>query len=175
MVTCIICGKEFTDFISNKRKYCSRDCYDKSPTRGARPKNRIIKKCDYCGKEFERAAGNFKNYVKHHFCCHECSSMWWSKFGLHGNEHPHWTGGYSPKEYRTNWRQIKKEIKTRANGICEKCGGIHKKMDVHHRIPIRTKLPIEIINHPDNLQYLCRPCHIHADLLLRSIDKKEIA
>lgn len=170
---CLVCGNIFTDFISNKRKYCSRACYDKSPTRGSRPKNRIKKTCDYCGKEFERAAGNFKKNGAHHFCCHKCSATWWSEFGLHGVNHPHWTGGYSPEAYRANWEHTKKIVRERAGGKCELCGNVHGTMDVHHLIPIRTRQSIEIINHPDNLQYLCRPCHIRADLRLRLIDKAE--
>ena len=168
--TCIICGKEFVDFISNKRKYCSRNCYDRSPKRGTRPRNRIIKKCSYCSKEFERPASNFKTYVKHHFCSHQCSSDWWAVNGLHGEEHPNWMGGYSPIAYRTEWEKIKKIIKIRAKNKCEICGGTHKCMDVHHLIPIRTGIDIKIINHLDNLQYLCRPCHIEADRKLRGKD-----
>jgi len=125
---------------------------------------------DYCGKEFERPAGNFKSYVKHHFCSKQCSYDWWAVNGLHGEDHPHWMGGYSPVAYRYEWEKIKKLIKTRANNKCEICGGTHKCMDVHHLIPIRTGVDIKIINHLNNLQYLCRPCHVVADRKLRGID-----
>ena len=170
IIKCAVCDTEFSSYKGDHRKYCSRKCYDKSPTRGSRPQNRIIKTCAYCGKKFERAVGNFKKYVTHHFCCHKCSAIWWSEFGLHGEDHPNWMGGYSPEAYRTNWEFIKKQIKERAHDKCEICGHTHKRMDVHHLIPIRTRLPIEIINHLDNLQYLCRHCHIEADRKLRGKD-----
>jgi 5-methylcytosine-specific restriction endonuclease McrA len=76
-------------------------------------------------------------------------------------------GGYSQEAYRDNWSKIKKEIKQRANGVCENCGGTHKLMDVHHKKPIRLDKNIKTANHFDNLQYLCRPCHIEADRDLR--------
>jgi len=79
-------------------------------------------------------------------------------------------GGYSQKEYRDGWTKIKKEIRNKANNKCEICGGTHKCMDVHHLIPIRTGVDIKIINHLNNLQYLCRPCHVVADRKLRGID-----
>lgn len=164
---CPICNNNFESFLSDNRKYCSSKCYHKSPTKGLRPKNRIKKNCSYCGKEFERAAGNFKKYVKNHFCCHSCSAKWWEEYGLHGKDHPHWVGGYSQKEYRTNWNRIKKDIKQRANAVCEMCRGVHRKMDVHHTIPIRLNIDIKITNHLDNLLYLCRPCHIREDMRLR--------
>lgn len=164
---CIICDSAFKSFKSDKRKFCSRTCYHKSPESLVRKKNRIIKNCAYCNTEFERAAGNFKSYVINHFCCHECSSKWWSENGLHGRDHPNWMGGYTQKAYNDNWTAIKKAIKERANGVCEICSKTHKCMDVHHLIPVRLGVDISIINHFDNLQYLCRPCHVEADKDLR--------
>ena len=167
IIKCSICGKEFKCYICEKnRKYCSPQCYQKSPTRGKRPENKRTEKCEYCGKAFTRPAANFRAKA-HNFCSHSCSALWWADYGLHGEEHPHWMGGYSQKEYRDGWTRIKKEIKNRAGGKCEKCGGVHKCMDVHHIKPVRLKLDINIANHVDNLQYLCRPCHIVADRILR--------
>lgn len=164
---CVSCGISFNAFKSDKRVYCSAKCYHSSPTKGARPRNRVTKLCAYCGNSFERPAGNFKKHVKNHFCSHKCSSVWWSVFGPHGELNKSWLGGYTPKEYRDGWGMAKKAVKERAKDHCEECGGKHKLMDVHHKIPIRLKQPIEITNHPDNLQLLCRPCHMKADRLLR--------
>ena len=164
--TCMVCGEPFTDFLSSNRKYCSQSCYHKSPTRGTRPQNRRTEKCEWCGKEFTRPVANFRA-KNHNFCSRLCSAKWWAEYGLHGEDNPNWQGGYSPKTYAEGWTKIKKDIKERAGGKCENCGGIHRLMDVHHIIPVRIQKEIKKANHPDNLQYLCRPCHIEADRYLR--------
>lgn len=164
---CKTCTKQFEDFISNKRKYCSYTCYHRSLIGKPGKTNRLKKHCTFCGKEFERAAGNFSKRVKNYFCSHPCSAKWWEEFGLHGEDNPNWQGGYSNKTYRNGWNKIKKVIKQRAGGKCEACGGVHKLMDVHHKIPVRLGVDFKIINQFENLQYLCRPCHYVADVNLR--------
>jgi 5-methylcytosine-specific restriction endonuclease McrA len=167
MIKCDICGKEFKHFLcETNRKYCSQTCYQKSPTRGKRPQNRRTEVCEWCSKEFTRPVANFKA-KSHNFCSHSCSANWWAEYGLHGKDNPNWMGGYSQKVYQDGWSRIKKEIRIRANNVCEICGKKHKLMDVHHLIPIRIESDIKIANHFDNLQYLCRPCHIEADRFLR--------
>lgn len=163
---CLVCGKELVDFKSNGRKYCSMNCYHKSPTRGTRPRNRRKEKCEWCQKEFERPVANFKAKA-HNFCSHSCSATWWAEYSPHGKDNPSWRGGYTQKAYSDGWARIKKEVRLKAGFICEICGKTHKLMDVHHKMPVRLKNPIEITNHLANLQYLCRPCHVKADLLLR--------
>lgn len=166
IVTCPVCGKEFQTFISDNGKYCSRSCYHKSPMRGTRPRNRRKEVCLYCGNEFERPVANFKKGMRP-FCSTFCSGKWRTENGLRGKNHPLWNGGYSQIEYRYGWESTKRKVKKRAGGRCEKCGGIHKFMDVHHTIPIRLHVDIREVNHLINLQYLCRPCHMKADLALR--------
>ncbi len=164
---CIVCGCEFFDYPSNKRKYCSRKCYDKSTTRGTRPRNRHRVKCTFCGEYFERVNSNFRSHCKNHFCSQGCFGKWWAENCLRGEDNPNWQGGYCPEEYSAGWNALKKTVRDRANGVCEVCGKTHKLMDVHHLIPVRLKNDITVTNHIDNLQYLCRPCHIDADKILR--------
>ena len=166
VVKCLICGKESIDFKSNARKYCSMKCYHKSPTRGTRPRNRRKEICRWCQKEFERPAANFKAKKKH-FCSHGCSADWWAQYSPHGKDHPNWNGGYTHKAYSDGWTRIKKIVRNRAKGVCEKCGGVHKLMDVHHLIPVRLNKDVKTINLLKNLLYLCRPCNVRADRLLR--------
>ena len=45
---CPQCGKEFECMKSNERKYCSRECFNKSKETG------MDIKCDNCGKFFHR-------------------------------------------------------------------------------------------------------------------------
>lgn len=166
-VNCVICNTQFEDFKSNKRKYCSYECYHKSLKGKPGKKNRIKKTCTYCGKEFERPAGNFGKKIKNYFCCHKCSSDWYSIHGVRGEEHPSWRGGYSNPAYRGEWEKIKTKVRIRAKGKCEKCGNTHNLMDVHHCIPVRLKVDSKITNCLENLLYLCRPCHIEEERSLR--------
>lgn len=51
-------------------------------------------------------------------------------------------------------------VRRRANGACEDCGLAES--GTHHHIHHKTysTSPSEF-NHPDNLQYLCKVCHLH--------------
>lgn len=61
---CPICNKTFYTYHSNQI-YCSKEC------RGKSIQNRIICKCETCGKEFDRIESEvLKN--KHHYCSKEC-------------------------------------------------------------------------------------------------------
>jgi hypothetical protein len=164
--TCPVCGKSFSDFIANKRKYCSMKCYHKSPTRGTRPRNRRKETCDFCGKVFERPAANFKD-TKHFFCSQPCFGGWLEKYGPHGADHQAWMGGYTQPKHTIGWHRAKKSALKRADMKCEKCGISGVLLDVHHLNPIRLCTDIKLINHNSNLQVLCRPCHMEADRILR--------
>lgn len=164
--TCLKCGSEFKSFISDNKKYCSSVCYWGSGTIKGYKSNRIETCCAECGVVFNKPASSIIR-SKNAFCSRSCSGKWWSKNRLIGDMNPNWAGGYTPEAYKKNWTAIKKVIRHRANGKCEHCGGVHKLMDVHHKIPVRLKMPIEITNHLDNLLFLCRPCHIVADRNLR--------
>lgn len=62
-IVCARCGKEFKAR-STKRKFCSFPCSVKA-SRGV-----PTHICDYCGKSFERRAGETR--TKHFFCTHQC-------------------------------------------------------------------------------------------------------
>lgn len=99
--TCEFCGKEFkiTNCLADIQKYCSRTCYENARVkilekicpicgkkfstyhknqifcskqcRGKSIQNRIICKCENCGKEFERIESEvIKN--NHHYCSNQC-------------------------------------------------------------------------------------------------------
>ncbi len=165
--TCPTCNHIFKSFISDKRKYCSTQCYHKSSTRGIRPRNRIIKECTYCGVNIERPASNFKKGLNP-FCNLDCFGKYNTESKrFSGENNYNWNGGYTQEAYKSGWYRLKKDVKERANGVCEICGGTHKLMDIHHKIPVCSNEDISVINNINNLQYLCRPCHIIADKILR--------
>ena len=72
---CEYCGISFNKPPSDKSRFCSRHCYDKS--------RECIKKCLNCGKEFKsyRVRGR-------KFCSSKCASNYNA-----GDKHYHWKGG----------------------------------------------------------------------------------
>lgn len=69
---------------------------------------------------------------------------------------------FAKKFYKSKaWKQIRELVFNEANGICEKCGEIGE--EVHHIIWLT---PININDYDialgrDNLQLLCKNCHIN--------------
>lgn len=70
-----------------------------------------------------------------------------------------------PEVYQTKeWRQTRKAVIVRANGLCERCkpkGKIVKGKEVHHKIYLTedNKTDYNIAFGLDNLEYLCADCH----------------
>lgn len=64
----------------------------------------------------------------------------------------------------TEWRKVRLFVIARANGLCEECkkrGKIEKGKEVDHieELTDENKHLWEIAYNPENLQYLCAPCH----------------
>jgi len=57
----------------------------------------------------------------------------------------------------TQWRKVRKQILKRDGGICNRCGGVSKRMIVDHIIPLEIDYSLRL--RYDNLQTLCNPCH----------------
>lgn len=72
IVKCICeCGKEFTAYKCNKRKYCSLECANKSI--GNKKKEKRVKLvCEYCGKEYDVIQSRVK---KSKYCSRECRDI----------------------------------------------------------------------------------------------------
>lgn len=82
-------------------------------------------------------------------------------FGKNGDSNPNYKGGITPKrqyEYsHLEWKSIAKSVKKRANGFCERCGIQHKRLHIHHIIPIKDGG--DIVCSPSLLIVLCPKCH----------------
>lgn len=80
--------------------------------------------------------------------------MAWSKESRHS------------RGYGREWEQVRKVVIARAKGLCEKCereGRVSPGRDVDHVVSKdkakRLGWSQKKMDHPDNLQYLCLPCH----------------
>lgn len=73
---CSICGKEFEALVSQHRKYCSKECHNKSKQTG----HDII--CDNCGTVFHRRQYHIDRQIKkeqNNFCCLQCQKEYLHK------------------------------------------------------------------------------------------------
>lgn len=68
--------------------------------------------------------------------------------------------------YGAAWEKVRKQVIARAKGLCEKCereGRVCQGRDVDHVVSkakaTRLGWSRAKTDHPDNLQYLCEPCH----------------
>lgn len=69
--------------------------------------------------------------------------------------------------YGAEWEKVRAKVIERAKGLCEECqrkGRVTRGKDVDH---IVSRAQAEVLRwteakteHPNNLQYLCRPCHL---------------
>ncbi len=55
------------------------------------------------------------------------------------------------------WQKKRLEVLSEANFRCQKCGGIRRRLDVHHKQYRSGALPWEYENH--EFEVLCRICH----------------
>lgn len=101
--------------------------------------------------------------------------------GRSGSLHPKWKGGLSPERqevYGSNeWKSVARKVKVRDKQTCQKCGlkkgednakGIA--FDIHHIVSFAC---VELRCEPENLIYLCEPCHywVHSS---RNVGKEYI-
>lgn len=69
--------------------------------------------------------------------------------------------------YGTEWTKIRKVVIERAKGMCEMCaaeGRVAMGKDVDHKVPKakakRLGWSDAKMDHPSNLWYICKPCHL---------------
>lgn len=157
---CLYCQKIFIVRHCSGKKYCSRECSYKDLERFQHRQSRRSAICEFCQKEFTRPKSFFK-VAKGRFCNHSCSAKWWSIFGLHGKDHPRWNGGgYPAVFYRDGWKPIKRMLLEKAQGRCQKCNQVSRKLDIHHLKPIRHCSSLKEANRLSNLKVVCRKCHL---------------
>lgn len=147
--------KEFPDGTSQSCK----KCMDK--------KKKVS--CSWCGKVLTRhkyRAEESENF----FCNDKCLGSWRSE-NVVGENHPRYDEKCTDK-YGENWSSIREGAIQRDNKECQDCGISREKhlseknidLDVHHIKPrkefIENNMSIEDANEMDNLETLCRSCHM---------------
>jgi len=125
--------------------------------------------CSWCGEELVRH--NYRvSQSENFFCDHTCFGKWRSK-NIVGEKHPNYKEGYT-FEYGDKWSQIREDVIERDDEKCKNCGVSRERylsennidLDVHHKTPrkafIEENKGIEKANEMNNLETLCRSCHM---------------
>ena len=121
-------------------------------------KNRIIKICLECKKEFETIPCKKET---HKYCSSKCRCLAMGKL-IGGKLHYNWQGGISFEPYGLEFnKKLKEQIRKRDGYICQECKfpqrRLKRKLDIHH-IDYNKKN-----NNPENLISLCSSCHIQTN------------
>lgn len=162
---------------AERRVYCSRACRTKHLRPG--PVH-----CVNCGAWFSALKWNGQRRfvvvsgVK--TCSRACDLAWRSnnedrkrKIGraFAGDRHPNWKGGRTLLDRRAyrgaGWSRIAEAARVRAGRCCERCGRSEaengERLSVHHVVPFHNFRSSREANRPENLQALCRSCHMIAE------------
>lgn len=142
---CLVCGKELT---GNRTSYCSKECSKQRNNIYYRTVG-IVKKCNYCGKEF---IGRYDRK----YCSNKCAN----NFKKEKNIKLFLEGKYFNNGNIKIPDVIREFLYKKNNYKCEVCGyeGYNLKtgktiLQIHH-IDGNSKN-----NSPDNLQVICPNCH----------------
>ncbi len=185
---CLTCSRRFvgrtSDIKRGYSKYCSKDCYDdwqrKNTPKGINNPlwKRIKRSCLKCLRSIWVKPARIED-GRGKYCSKECyySDLKQRMIGrkmstkarskISGKNHYNWKGGRSlinRKRFKNaEWDAIKKQVYSRDNRTCQKCGKNCLWMDIscHHIKPWRESKD----NSLENLVTLCRSCHARADLL----------
>lgn len=172
---CDYCGKDYVKpgNVGNCRsRFCSAEC------RSLGLKAKPIR-CVCCGAlvsivKFVPATGKFISSKSGKVCSRQCLIAWIKtnpvrklkiSLAFRGEKHPNWRGGPLVIQHQSAWARLASSIRDRDGHKCKKCGkpesgNGRKALEVHHIVPRRECLSVEIANHPDNLISLCTSCHM---------------
>lgn len=170
---CDHCGKPYIAPNTGKSRirFCSAEC------RFIGLKAEPIT-CIQCGVwvtpvRLNKATGRFVSQCNRKVCSDECKRERFRtnperkakiSAAFKGEKHPNWQGGRPPQLHRSTWDRIADAIRDRDGHKCQRCGKGEaengRTMDVHHIVPRRECLSLDIANHPDNLTTLCQACHM---------------
>jgi len=142
---CPVCGKEFESFPMRVKKseilYCGRECYAIDQSRRfsgkdhPRYKEKIIRKCQNCGKEFEEYEYRIKDN-RGIYCSKRCQNIAFGE-SVKGDKNPLWRGGVSFEPYCPKFNnEFRSRVRTYFEYKCLLCGKSQKengkKLCVHH-------------------------------------------
>lgn len=138
--------------------------------------------CEMCGRSYK--ISRFHLRAGRRFCGDVCRMKWFrahSRTTQRGEKNPYWRGGHEPDYYGPTWREARRQAWERTAESCEACGATRQQLGyrppVHHKIPFRlfgVKRHAEA-NRQDNLQVLCKSCHMKAEWALGTANRKGAA
>ncbi|RPH74554.1 HNH endonuclease [bacterium] len=144
---CAYCGDPFVVNPSSSNICCSWECrVARSNSEDWPTRNRILRQCVQCGKEFWKCPSAIKRWNGGgKFCCRKCK-IDSQKLDVTSPASFYATGP---------WLQARKRIVARDNHTCQKCGFNGKRLHVHH-VEFKRNGGTET---DDNLVTLCPHCH----------------
>lgn len=165
---CVVCGELFPIPTDQARKQtCSRPCTSQlySITKGGLAKAT----CDACGGEYHVKRWYLRNGRR--FCGELCRRQWLATQGKTGAANPYWRGGRSGY-YGPTWQAARRGAWARDGYRCTVCNRhadeLGERPIVHHIVPFKhfgLDRHAEA-NQQDNLQSLCRSCHMRMEWAL---------
>ncbi len=150
---CLHCGKDFFVIgayknVSNRGKFCSRDCYLKEKN-----KNASRHACIVCGKKFIMS----EKRSSKRFCSLSCMAEYLKTKWNRAKEACLFRDNYTCQICGIKKGQIR--------------NGKRVKVEVHHLDGTGSNIPAkEMNNNLDNLITVCHQCHIKEELKLKGID-----
>lgn len=163
-INCNECGQPFNVVPARKEtaKFCSYKCAGKwrskhfngSGNPNYKPGAERVKKCENCGNKFRQGDKNLAVFSQRKFCSVKCQFE--GQYRPSGEDHPNWQGGSSRKR-RSKHAAWARNVISRDNATCQKCGATEVELHAHH---VKS-----YAQHPE-LQYdmtngitLCFRCH----------------
>ena len=126
-----------------------------------RQEEEIRVRCKGCSKAVFLPRWYTEKGVRVHFCSQTCREDWEKAaqddgiFHLELNGRPEHRGG--------NWTHQAALARERDGFTCQICGvteeELDRKLDVHHKMPVRTFVTATDANHLSNLVSVCPSCH----------------
>lgn len=167
---CLLCKKEFYQFPSENKNFCSNNCANKgnakknslskmgkkNPMYGKRAWNYGLKLNEERKKKHSLIMKElYRNGRKIGFQKENKTSSQFKNghIGMIGEKNPAWQGGKSFEEYGQEWNDtLKENIRKRYKYKCQICGQFSR---IVHHIDYNKKN-----NNPNNLITLCLNCHL---------------
>lgn len=160
---CMLCGKEFEYYPSNKEGVYCTSCVSEADGILPQKKSTSAKlkvECRNCGSKIERYPYEVDDVSYGSFCDLECYGEWLSN-NVTADRHHQWEGG--KLQYGSGWWQTRQAALERDDYQCQHCGAssdeIGRNPDVHHIVPVRNFEHPESAHTLDNVISLCRSCH----------------
>jgi 5-methylcytosine-specific restriction endonuclease McrA len=148
------------DWSQERGPFCGFECYGRwqrehatgSANPNYQPKTHFHLPCSWCGQTVHRTRNEMRHSKGMVFCDRRCFETF---------ARTRWTGRRSPtgQGYGKSWRRTRREALERDGHRCCRCD-TGSDLVVHHRQPFATFQDRLEAHALDNLETLCRSCHL---------------